>query len=253
MRIIKQLSVLSALVIMLIFNMLAVLLPLNDKTTKELSDAILIYFVPEGYVFSIWSLIYLALIGYAVYQLLSSSQKNKQLHSIAWLFVVNALANAGWIVLWHNERVVWSVALMLVILMTLIAIYQKLNIGQQKITKAQYWLTHFPFSLYLGWISVATIANISGALYVLQWNGWGIAPQIWATIMIIVAGFLAIIMLLRRRDYVFAAVIIWALIGIAVKFSAFPVMLWAVIVTTCCIGVVAILTIVKHQRTTILP
>lgn len=244
----KKLSVLSALIVMLILNMLAVLLPLNNKTTKELSDAIPIYFVPEGYVFSIWSLIYIALIGYAVYQLLPSSQKNEKLHSIAWLFVVNALANAGWIVLWHNEMVVWSVALMLVILVTLIAIYQKLGIGQQKVTRAEYWLTHFPFSLYLGWISVATIANIAGALYVLQWSGWGVAPQIWATIMIIVAGLLGITMLMRNRDYVFASVIVWALIGIAVKFPDVSVMLWAIIVTICCIGGAAILTAVKNRR-----
>lgn len=245
---IKKFSVLIALIIMLILNMLAVLLPLNNKTTKELSDAIPIYFVPAGYVFSIWSLIYVALIGYAVYQLLPIHQKNQKLHSIAWLFVINALSNAGWIILWHYEMVVWSVALMLVILVTLIAIYQKLDIGQTKVTKAQYWLTHVPFSLYLGWISVATIANIADVLYVLQWNGWGIAPHIWATIMIIVAGLLAIIMLIRRSDYIFATVIIWALIGIAVKFSAVPVMLWAVIVMTCCIGVVAILTTVKNRR-----
>lgn len=247
MRIIKQISVLSALIIMLILNMLAVLLPLNNKTTKELSDAIPSYFVPAGYVFSIWSLIYLALIGYTVYQLLPVSRNNQKLHSIAWLFVINALSNAGWIIVWHYEMVVWSVALMLVILVTLIAMYQKLDIGQTKVTKTQYWLTHFPFSLYLGWISVATIANISGALYVLQWNGWGIAPHIWATIMIILAGLLAIIMLLRRCDYVFAAVIIWALIGIAVKFSAVPVMLWVVIIMICCIAVVATLAMVKNK------
>ncbi len=243
----KRVSVLSALLVMLTINTLAVLLPLNGKTTKELSDAIPVYFVPEGYVFSIWSLIYIALIGYTVYQLLPSNQKNKQLHRIAWLFVINALSNAGWIVLWHHEQVVWSVGLMLVILGTLIAIYQMLGIGQIKVKPTQYWLTHAPFSLYLGWISVATIANISGALYVLQWDGWGIEPQVWAAIMIVVAGVLALTMLLRRADYIFAAVIIWALVGIAVKFSTVSVMLWAVIAMVSCIVVTALGIVAKNK------
>ncbi len=219
MKSLQKIGVLVGLIIMLTANALAVLLPLNGKSTGELSDAIPIYFVPEGYVFSIWSIIYLALIGYVVYQIMPKVRDNKKLHSIAWLFIINALANSGWIFLWHYEYVATSVLLMLVLLVTLILIYLKLEIGRSHISKAEYWLTHFPFSLYLGWISVATIANIAGALHVHEWGAWGIAPQTWSVIMLVVAAALTLVMLLRHRDYVFAGVIIWAVLGIGKNFS----------------------------------
>lgn len=237
----KKSMVFVALIVMLFVNMLAVLLPINKVTTKELSDAIPIFFVPAGYVFSIWSVIYLALIGYAIYQLLPVAKHDKKLHSIAGLFVVNALANAGWILLWHYRYVTTSVLVMLLILATLILIYQKLGIGQTQVSRQQYWLSHFPFSLYLGWICVATIANIAGALYVHQWSGWGITPELWSTILIIVTTILTLSMLLRRRDYVFAAVIIWAVIGIGVKFAAVPIILWTVIPSILVITVMMVL------------
>lgn len=250
MKLLSKITVLFGFIVMLIVNALAVFLPLNGKSTGELSDAIPIYFVPEGYVFSIWSLIYVALIGYAIYQLLPRSHNNTRLHSIAWLFVLNVFANAGWIFLWHYEYVATSVLLMLVLLITLIVIYVQLEIGRSSVSKIEYWLTHFPFSLYLGWISVATIANIAGALYVHEWNALGIAPQIWSAVMICVAGLLAVVMLIQRKDYVYSGVIIWAVIGIARKFSTEPVILWSASIVIAVIALVIIIRAVSlfgHQ------
>lgn len=240
MKIIQKTSVIVSFIVMVSVNALAVLLPLNNKTTKELSDAIKMYFVPEGYVFSIWSLIYLAVLGYVIYQLLPSKAAQEKMHSIWWLFMINALANAGWIFLWHYEFVAASVILMVVILVTLIAIYLQLGIGRIQVSRTQYWLSHFPFSLYLGWISVATIANVAVALTVHQWTGWGIAPQYWSAIMIAVAALLALAMLWRRRDYVYSAVIIWALVGIALKFQAESVILWTAVIASSVIGLTAV-------------
>lgn len=201
MKIIQKTSVVVSFIVMVSVNALAVLLPLNNKTTKELSDAIKMYFVPEGYVFSIWSLIYLVLLGYVIYQLLASKAAQEKVHSIWWLFMINALANADWIFLWHYELVATSVVLMLVILITLIVIYLQLSIGQAQVSRTQYWFSHFPFSLYLGWISVATIANVAAALTVHRWTGWGIIPQYWSAMMIAVAALLALAMVWRRRFF----------------------------------------------------
>ncbi|MDP3970580.1 MAG: tryptophan-rich sensory protein [bacterium] len=244
----KKISVLIGLVIMLIVNALAVLLPLNNKSTKELSDAIPTYFVPEGYVFSIWSLIYLALIAYAIYQILPKVKGNKKLHSIAWLFVINALANSMWIFLWHYEYVATSVLAMLVILVTLILIYVKLDIGRERVGAKKYLLTHFPFSLYLGWISVATIANIAGALYVHEWSAWGIEPQTWSAIMLVVATALTVTMLLKRRDYVFAGVMVWAIIGIAMKFADTTIILWTAVLAIIVIIAVSLLKLFLRKK-----
>lgn len=245
---VKKISVLLGLVIMLAVNAMAVLLPLNNKSTKELSDAIPTFFVPEGYVFSIWSIIYLALLAYAIYQLLPQAKNNTRLHGIAWLFVLNAFSNAGWIFLWHYEYVATSVVFMLVILGTLIGIYRLLGIGIEKVNNIEYWLTHFPFSLYLGWISVATIANIAAALYVHNWSAWGIAPQLWSVLMLVVATVLSITMLLKYRDYVFAGVIVWAVIGIGRNFSEDSRILWTCVASVIVIVVVAVITFSQKGR-----
>ncbi len=226
MAMFKRVSVVLALIVMLVLNTLAVVLPINNISTKALSDAIPSLFVPAGYVFSIWSLIYLALTGYAVYQALPLARNQQALQGISWLFVINALANAGWILLWHYQYVALSVVLMLVILVTLILIYLRLDIGRQRVSWSQYAFTHFPFSLYLGWISVATIANIAGALTVHHWNGFGIAPEIWSMLLLIIATVLTLAMLILRRDYVFAGVIVWAVIGIALNFPDIQIIVW---------------------------
>lgn len=248
MGIVRRSSVLLSLIVMLTLNTLAIALPLNNVTTKELSDAIPTLFVPAGYVFSIWSLIYLALIGYAVYQALPATQQQSALQGMAWLFVLNAFANGGWIVLWHYRYVGLSVIVMLVILVTLILIYRRLDIGRRRVSWPQYWLTHFPFSLYLGWISVATMANISAALYVYHWNGWGIAPAIWSATLLCAATALTLTMLLVRRDVVFAGVIIWAVVGIALNFSDIPVIAYTawIGVAVVMVGIVGV--IIKNKK-----
>lgn len=243
---IKKLSVIVALLVMLLVNTLAIVLPINGLTTKELSDAIPTLFVPAGYVFSIWSLIYLALLGFAAYQAFSR-QHHQVLEQISWLFVVNALANAAWILLWHYQYVATSVVVMLVILVTLILIYRRLHVDHTAVSRPYYWFVHFPFSLYLGWISVATIANSAAALQVHAWNGFGVAPEIWSALLVVVTTGLTLLMLRRHRDMVFAGVIVWALIGIGVNFSTIQVILWAVIgsVTTICL--MMLYSITKHK------
>lgn len=207
---------LVALLVTLVVNGLANALPLNGMTTGEISDRFQVYFVPAGYVFSIWGLIYLLLIGYVAYQLLP---KGRSAGDVGWLFIISCLANAAWIFLWHYERFAWTLVMMLVLLAALIAIYLKLGIGRVAATAPMRWLVHLPFSIYLGWVSVATIANVTDVLYTYGWSGWGLNPQAWAIIMLAAATLLAAMMAARRRDLAYGAVIVWAQVGIAIKQS----------------------------------
>jgi benzodiazapine receptor len=219
---VRQIINVLALLVTLVFNGLASANGLNGQTTGEISDRFDVYFVPAGYVFSIWGLIYLGLLAFVVYQALPSQRQNPRLRRIGYLFVVSCLANAVWLVFWHYELFGLSVLAMLVLLVSLIVIYLRLGIGRTSVSTAERWCVRVPFSIYLGWVSVATIANITSALDAANWSGWGIAPTVWAVIMLVVAGLLAAIVSITRRDVAFLLVIVWASAGIAVKQAATP-------------------------------
>jgi hypothetical protein len=206
-----------AFIVMLVVNGLANALPLNGQTTGQISDRFQVFFVPAGYVFSIWGLIYLGLIGYVIYRALPAQRRDARLRSIDALFVVSCVANAVWIVLWHYEFFAFTLIAMFILLTSLVAIYLTLDIGWSRVSAGKRWLVHVPFSIYLGWVTVATIANVTSVLYWAGWDGWGIPPQIWAVVMLVVGLAVATSMSYFRGDIGYLAVIVWAYVGIAVK------------------------------------
>jgi hypothetical protein len=218
--ILRQVAVLLSTVAVIVVNGLANALPINGQMTGEISDRFDVYFVPAGYVFSIWGLIYLALLGYSIYQVLPSQRENPRLRRIGWLYVLSCLANIAWLFLWHYEFFELTLVAMTALLVLLIAIYLALGTSRTRVSAAETWLARVPFSIYLGWITVATIANATSLLDYLNWSGWGISPDLWAVIMLIVATILASAVSLSRGDVAYALVIVWAFVGIAVKHSA---------------------------------
>jgi len=208
---------LLAALITIAFNALANALPLNGKTTGEISDSLPVLFVPAGYVFSIWAAIYIGWLVFAAYQFLPAGRGNARLQRLGALFVLSCAANIGWLILWHYERFIYTVPVMLSLLACLVAIYLRLEIGRARAKGLERWAVDVPFSLYLGWISVATIANISAVLRYLNWSGWGLSAEAWAVIMIVATGALGLAVLATRRDIAYALVLIWAAAGIAVK------------------------------------
>jgi benzodiazapine receptor len=235
--------VIVALVATLVVNGLASSLPLNDLTTGEISDRFDVYFVPAGYVFSIWGLIYLALIAYAVYQALPRQRDTPHLRRIGYPFALSCVANVAWLFLWHYEAFPLTIVAMLALLLLLIAIYLSLGIGQVKVGTAFKWLVHVPFSIYLGWITVATVANATSLLDYLGWGGWGISPEAWAVIMLVVAAAVASVVSITRGDVAYVVVIVWAYVGIAAKHSGTQVVsitalvMAAIVALTLAVGV----------------
>lgn len=211
-----------ATIIALTVNVLASALPLNGKNTGAISDQFKVLFVPAGYVFAIWGVIYIGWIAFAIYQALPSQRDNARLQRIGWLYALSGVLNAGWLFTWHYELFPLSVVVMLALLVTLIAIYLRLDNGRVQVSTAEKWCVNIPFSVYLGWISVATIANITDLLYYWHWDGFGIAPELWAVIMLVVATALALAMTLKRSDIAYLLVFVWSFIGIAVKQAATP-------------------------------
>ena len=218
----RQISVILTIAATIVVNVLADALPINGLGTGQISDLFKVYFVPAGYVFSIWGLIYLGLIAFAVFQALPAQRQNPRLRSTGWWICLGGLANIAWIFLWHYEMFALTVVAMLILLGTLIVTYLRLGISRTTVTSAERYTTHLTFSIYLGWITVATVANITSLLDYLNWNGFGIAPEIWMGIVLAVVLLIAVLMNFTRRDVAYTAVILWALAGIAVKFAGVP-------------------------------
>jgi hypothetical protein len=221
--IVRQVAVILATVITICVNILANALPINGQNTGDISDSFPVYFVPAGYVFSIWGVIYIGLIAYSIFQALPSQRSNQTLVAIAPWYLLSAAANTAWIFCWHYNQFGLSLAVMLVLLASLIMIYRRLNSDVQPASRAELWAVRVPFSVYLGWICVATIANATNVIYLTGWNAMGISEPMWAAIMLVVATVLGLAFSIVRNDIGLVLVFVWAFIGIAVKHSATPV------------------------------
>lgn len=218
---IRQFVNVVAIVLVIVVNGLANALPINGQKTGEISDRFPVFFVPAGYVFSIWGLIYLGLIAFTVYQALPSQRENDRFRRVGYWFALSCLANSVWIFLWHYNFFPLSLVVMLVILAALVIIYLRLGIGQNvvsgRLKPLEKWVVNVPFSVYLGWITVATVANVTSVLYDLKWGGWGIGPEAWAALMIAAATLICLGVITTRRDVGYSLVLVWAFAGIAVK------------------------------------
>ncbi len=225
LRFVRMLQVLNGvgLLATLLVNYLANALPLNGKNTGQLSDQYPNLFTPAGLTFSIWGLIYAGLIAFAGYQTLPlfsrkwAAEVNPIVAKVGWLFCLTCLLNCTWIFAWHYEAVTLSVVVMLSFLLTLTTLNERLRRdGHLRATRPR-WLVGVPFAVYWGWISIATIANITAWLVDEGWNGFGLGEQIWAVLLIGIGTLLTRTVLRRTYQWAYGLVVIWAFAGIVLK------------------------------------
>lgn len=238
---------LLGLTAVLIVNVLANALPINGVTTGQLSDEYPNLFVPAGITFAIWGLIYIALLGFSIYSLSMVFQKGASakgrtdfLGIIGPWFFISCLANMTWIYAWHHRMIWLSVFLMLILLTSLIAIYTRMYIGRV-VRPAEKIFVHLPFSIYMGWITVATVANITALLVYFGWDGAPFSEAAWASIMIAIAAVLGMRLVRTRRDFGYGLVIIWALYGILTKRNEVDFEPWTLVPLTAALGIAALL------------
>jgi hypothetical protein len=208
-----------AYVVTLTANGLAVALPLNGNSTAELSDRFPVLVTPANFVFGVWTLIYILLGAFTIWQALPRMRRDAHLRSIGYLPAATGVLNTLWLVCWHFELFALTVPLMLALLGTLIIIHIRLR-GARTARDATRWLVALPFSVYLGWITVATIANISQMLYWAGFAGGPLSQEAWALIVLATGVAITALMLLREADWAYALVIVWAYVGIAAKQTA---------------------------------
>jgi hypothetical protein len=244
---------LVSIVAVIIVNALASILPLNGMDTGALSDMIPNLFVPAGITFSIWGLIYtffLIFAGYNIYVLIKKKEEDVEaINRVGIWFILSSVGNFVWIFLWHWQLVFISLFFMLLILGSLIVIYVRLGIGKREVTWKERVTTHLTFSFYLGWITVATIANIVAVLVTqgLVPTFSAILPEAtWTIIVIAAAAVISMINTFTRKDLAYNAVIIWALAGIIIKrVSVVPLETGIVIATSISIAAIVLATIIK--------
>jgi len=194
---------------------------LGGVTSADVSDSYPTLVTPAGFTFAVWGIIYALLLVFTVYQLLPRNRDKPFLSQVGLLFGLSSVCNICWLFLWHYDYVTYSLVLMFALLASLILIYQRLGIGRAAVSLKEKICVHLPFSVYLGWISIATIANVSVALTAVGWDGWGIPEATWAVVIIAVALVLTLVMLATRKDVAFSLVVVWALVGILSKQSDF--------------------------------
>lgn len=220
-----KISNIVAFFVMVYVNYLSNELPINGNTAGELSDRYVNYFVPAGLTFAIWGVIYSWLLVFIAFQILSffnenlAKKVNPVIEKIGWIFIISCILNVSWLLAWHYEFVGLSVLIMLSFLSLLLYLNFKIGVGVSKINSLEKWISHAPFSIYVGWISIATIANVTALLVNIEWNGFGITPLNWAKIMILIGTIISVLVLLKRNAVFYGLVVVWAFYGIYIKRS----------------------------------
>lgn len=228
-----QSATLIAILAAIVINALSNIFPLQGLSIGAIANQILggVLITPANYAFAIWGVIYLGLIGFGIYQVLPSQRYNPHLRKLRAPIIWASLFQIIWVYFFQVQQFWFSVVFMFGILFNLIAAYLWSRFETSRVSREEKWLAQIPISVYLGWISVATIVNVASALYASQWNGWGIAPSVWTVLMLLIAAAITAAIVIRYRDVAFTGVIVWAFVAVAVRQSAQPAIVMTAIGT----------------------
>mgnify|MGYP000730532673 CR=1 FL=1 len=204
-----------AFIFALVMNFLANYLPLNGVTTAEVSDRYYSIFTPAGFTFIIWGVIYISLglfLFFIIKGVIGDKKRPKKIIStIGWYFAASSLFNGIWIATWHYQLILLSLIVITGLLVSLSLLYFKLKNSDAR--PGSYLL---PFSIYLGWATVATIANLVTLEVSVNWNRFGLSPEAWLTVLLLVVLAVSAYFVLGQKDTSYGTVIVWALTGITV-------------------------------------
>lgn len=232
----RQIAVVVSVITLIVMNYLSNAGTFGGRTNSDISDKYHTLITPAGYAFSIWGLIFLGLLAFAVYQALPAQRANPRFRAIGWWVVLNAFCNAIWSPLFNNEQIGVALLVILVMLGTLVVIEHRLlvrtntpvvepiagaTLPEAVATPTETWLARIPFSLYFGWLTVATILNVAVYLKAANIGLLGLAETSWASAVLIVGVLVGAMVFNRFRSVAYVLVFAWAYVAIAVEQSAY--------------------------------
>jgi hypothetical protein len=233
---VRTLATVITFLLTLAVNGAANALPLNGQTTAAISDRFQVFVIPAGYVFGIWGVIYLGLGAYTVYQALHAD--DPVVRRLGWLPAISNVLNAAWIPLFHYEAFALTVVVMVGLLLTLLAIHRRLWSARHELTRATFWTIRVPFSIYLGWITVATIANVAQTVSAFGFDGLAIPGEWLAAIVLLGVFAIAARFIWQFNDVAYGLVMVWAYVGIAIKEATTAIVPWIAAAASVGIGMV---------------
>ncbi|MDJ0799284.1 MAG: tryptophan-rich sensory protein [Calothrix sp. MO_167.B12] len=239
----RQIVTFVAIVTAFVVNVISNIFPAGGINIGEISNTLFkdVLIIPANYAFAIWGVIYLGLFAFAIYQLLPNQRQDADLRQVGYPIAIASLIQCIWVYLFLYRLFTISVVAMLLILLPLIVAYLRLRVSKKTVSRSKKWYVHRPISIYLGWISVATIVNVACALYSQGWNGWGISPEIWTIVMLVIASAIAGLIAIRGEDIVYPGVTVWALVAIAIKHGNIPIL--RIIAILCAIALVGMVSL----------
>jgi benzodiazapine receptor len=210
----KWLNIIAFVAVVLVNGLAGSTTLIGGQDTAQVSDNNFTLITPAGYTFAIWGIIYTLLGLFVIYQALPSD-KGKTTEKVDWFFILSCIANICWLFLWQFEYLAVSVVLMFLLFASLMKAYLNLGISKSSISWRERIAVHAPFSVYFGWITIASIANVAAALVSVGWNGLGLSEETWGILVILIALLITTLVVITRRDVAYGLVIVWALIGIS--------------------------------------
>lgn len=233
-----------ATIVTIIFNSLSVALPIGVATTADIANSVPIRFFPATITFSIWGLIYIGWIAFAVYQALPSQRSNPFVRAVGWWYVLGSLGNMGWLLLFQNLQFAVSTIPIVFLLVTLGIIYVNLRRVSAKPSLGDIWAIFVPFSIYFAWAAVANVANLTYVLFPGEGALWlGLTQETWAAIMLVVAGVITGLVAYVNRDLPYFLVVVWAYLGIILRYPDIQVL----VITAAVVAAIGLLVVLARS------
>jgi hypothetical protein len=200
-------------------NAISNFFPVNGLSIGAIANTIFanVLITPANYAFAIWGVIYLGLVAFGIYQLSLNRRNHPLIQKLRLPIIWASIFQSIWVFQFQLRNYWLSVAFMVGILLSLIVAFLATQQYQSSLSRSEKWYVQIPFSIYFGWISVATIVNVASALYAINWDGWGISPVVWTVIMGAIATLISALITIQYHDIAYSGVIIWALVAIAVR------------------------------------
>jgi benzodiazapine receptor len=228
----RQFLVVFSIISLIVMNYLSNTGAFGGRTNANISDKYHTLITPAGYAFSIWGIIFLGLLVFAIFQALPAQRTNPRFRSIGWWVILNAFCNAIWSPLFNNERIGLALIVILVMLFSLVVIEQQLlerrhesllptdpdaTLPESAASPAETWIARIPFSIYFGWLTVATILNVAVYLKATDFSLMGLSEQTWAISILFVGLLVGAVIFNRYRSVAYILVFAWAYVAIAVE------------------------------------